>query len=99
VIEGECKFQPFLCYFTSSKDSAGIVNEDIDARLRRGDFRPNAPGFGHKRQVGVKNAMSQARVQSAKSRLGRFAASSIARNEYDARAQSSELLRCDGAYT
>ena len=76
---------------------AGIVEEHIDARLGRGDLRPDLLHVGDERQVGIVDAMRRARADLAQPRQRLLRPRAVAGDHDDAGALPGELLRRDPA--
>jgi hypothetical protein len=46
VIRGECQLIPFSGHLTFRANEAGVIDQNVDARLGGGDFARDAPGLG-----------------------------------------------------
>jgi hypothetical protein len=94
VIEGEGPLDPLRRDFPGGKKAAGIIDQNVDARLGRRDFRADPFYLAKQRKVGVIGAMCSIRSDRTQRREGLIGPALIARNHHDAGAEPSQSFRC-----
>ena len=91
VVEREGQFEAFGRHPPLGKEGAGVVDQDVDARLARGDRRSDLARLGHAREIRQMHAMAEPgrfRFELAHRRLR---PSLIAGDDDDPGAHSREL--------
>ena len=58
VVEGEGQLQPLGRHQPVGKEGAGVIDENIDARLAGGDFRSDLARLRHARKIREIDAMA-----------------------------------------
>ncbi len=99
VVEREGALEALGRELAKPEHVSGVVDEDIDARLGRGDLRPDLLHLSDQRQIGIMDAMVDARADLAQT-LERFLRPrAITGDHDDAGALPGELLGSDPADT
>ena len=92
MIERECALEAVRRDFAPREHASGIVEQDVDARLRCGDVRRGPPDLAEPKQVGIVDAVPSTRVAAAQPREHCFSALLVARYHDNARAHGSQRI-------